>query len=96
MISILIFTFCIFNQTSIVSLHPIRLVFLIFRTNYYVMEVFEQPGSGTPALNAMAIRDQCHGNDRKHRTLLADVDVVPARSRNWYISKSRNELQQEC
>ena len=96
MISILIFTFCIFNQTSIVILHPARFVFLISRINYYVMEVIEQPGSGTPVLNAMAIRDQCHGNDRKHKTLLADVEVVPARSHNWYMFKSQNELQQEC
>ena len=60
------------------------------------MEVFEQPESGTPALNVIAIRDHCHGNDRKHRTLLLDVDVVPPRSHNWYMFKSRNELQQEC
>ena len=93
MISILIFTFRIFNKTSIVILHPTNLVFLITRINYCVMEVFEQPGSRTPALNVMAIRDQCNGNDRKHRTLLADVDVVPARSHNLYMFESRNEMQ---
>ena len=41
------------------------------------MEVLEQLGDGTPALKAMAIRDQRHANVSKQRTLLADADVVP-------------------
>ena len=41
------------------------------------MEVLEQPEGGTPALNIMAIRDQCHANVSKQRTLLADANVAP-------------------
>ena len=41
------------------------------------MEVLEQPGGGTPALNVMAIRDQHHAKVSKKTTLLADADVAP-------------------
>ena len=36
------------------------------------MEVLEQPGGGTPALNVMAIRD--HANVSK-QMLLADINI---------------------
>ena len=76
MISILIFTFYtrIINQISIIILHPIRKVFLIFRIKYCLTEVLEEPGGGTPALNVMAIRD--HANVSKQITLFADVEVA--------------------
>ena len=41
------------------------------------MEVLEQPGGGTPALNVMVIRDQRHANVSKQRMLLADADDAP-------------------
>ena len=77
MISILIFTFCIINQVSIIIPLPVRLVFVIFRINYSLTEGLGQPGGGTPALNFMAICDQRHTNVSNQRTLLADVDVAP-------------------
>ena len=40
---------------SIIILHPVMLVLLIFRFNYGQTEGLEQPGDSTPALNAMAI-----------------------------------------
>ena len=58
----------IINQISIIILHQTRLVFLIFRSNYCLMEVLEQPEGGTPALNVMAIRDHCHANVIKQRS----------------------------
>ena len=61
---------------AIIILHPVRLVFLKFRTDYCLTEGLEQPRGGTPALN-MAIRDQRHANVSKQRTLLAGVDVSP-------------------
>ena len=61
----------------IIILYQIRLVFLIFEIKYCLTEVLEQPGGGTHALNVMAIRDQCHANVSKQRTLLADADVAP-------------------
>ena len=67
----------IINQKSIIILHPIRLVFLIFKIKYCSTEVLEQPRGGTPALNIMRIRDQRLPNVSKQRTLLADVDVAP-------------------
>ena len=33
-------------------------------------------GGGTPVLNVMAIRDQCHANVSEERMLLADADVA--------------------
>ena len=59
LISVLTFTFHIINQISIIILHPIRLTLLIFGIKYCVMEVLEQPGGRTSALN-MAIHDQRH------------------------------------
>ena len=76
MISILIFTFYIINQISIIILQPIRLVFLIFRMKYCLTEVLEQPGGGIPVLNIMAIHDQRHTKVSKQRMLLADVDFA--------------------
>ena len=76
MILILIFTFYIINQICFIILYQIRLVFLIFEIKYCLTEVLEQPGGGTPALNVMPIRDQCHANVSKQRTLLADADVA--------------------
>ena len=85
---------------SIIIIHLIRLVFLIFRIKYCLTDVLEQPGGGTPVLNVMAIHDQPHANVSKRRTLLADADVVPPRhSLDHMTSKcfsSRNALQQEC
>ena len=46
----------------------------------YLTEIFEQPRSGTPALNVMTIRGQRHANGRKQGTLLTDVDVSSAQS----------------
>ena len=77
MISILIFTFYIINQVCFIILHQNRLVFLISEIKYCLTEVLEQQRGGTPALNVMAIRDQCHANVSKQRTLLADADVAP-------------------
>ena len=77
MISVLIFTFYIISQISIIILHLIRLVFLIFRINYCLTEGLEQPGGGTPTLNVMAVRDQRHTNFSQQRTLLADIDITP-------------------
>ena len=71
-----VFTFYIINQISIIILHQIMLVFLIFRT-FCLTEVLEKPGGETPALNVMVIRDPRHANVSKQRTLLADVDVAP-------------------
>ena len=78
-ISILIFTYYIINQICIIILYQIRPVFLIFEIKYFLTEVLEPPGGGTPALNVMAIRDQRHANVSKQRTLLADADVAPHR-----------------
>ena len=77
MISSLIFTIYIINQISIIIRHPIRLVFLLLKIKYCLMEVLEQPGGGTPTLNVMVIRDQGHANVSKQGTLFADVNVVP-------------------
>ena len=77
MISILIFTLYIINQSCLIILYQIRLVFLIFEIKYCLTVVLEQPVGGTPALNIMAIRDQRHANVSKERTLLADADVAP-------------------
>ena len=54
MISILIFTFYVINQISIIILHPIRLVFLMFKTKCCLTEVLEQPGGDSPTLDIMA------------------------------------------
>ena len=77
MISILIVIFYIVNQIFFIILYQIRLVFLIFEIEYYLMEVLEQPGGGIPALNVMEIRDQRYANVSKQRMLLADADVAP-------------------
>ena len=77
MVSILTFTFYIINQLSIIILHPIWLVFNIFKIKYCLPEVLEQPGGGNPVFNVMLIHDQSHANVSKQRTLLADVDVAP-------------------
>ena len=53
------------------------LVFRIFRIKSNLTEVFEKPRSGTPALNVLAIRDQCHPNISKQNTLVPDTDVAP-------------------
>ena len=74
MISILIFTFCFINQLSIIILHPVWLVFIIFKIKYCLTEVLEQPGGGSHAFNVMVIRKQRHANVSKQRT---DVDVAP-------------------
>ena len=79
MISILIFTFYIINQICFIILYQIRLIFLIFKILYCLAEVLEQQGSGTPALNVMAIQNQRHANVSKQRTLLADAEVAPHR-----------------
>ena len=77
-ISILPFTFYIIYQVLIIILRLIRLVFLIlFEIKCCLMELFEQPGCETPALNVMATRDQRPANVSKQWTLLADVDVIP-------------------
>ena len=67
---------------SIIILHPVRLVYLIFRINYSLTEGLKHLGGGTPALNAMAIRDQRHTHVSKQRTLLADVEVAPPHGTN--------------
>ena len=72
MISILI-TFCFVNQLSIIILHPIWLVFIIFKIKYCLTEVLEQLGGGLRAFNVTVIRNQRHANLSKQRT---DVDVV--------------------
>ena len=77
MISVLIFTFGFINQLSIIILHPIWLVFIIFKIKCCLTEFLEQPGGGSRAFNVMVIRNQRHANVSKQRTLLADVDVVP-------------------
>ena len=77
MISILIFAFYVINQICFIILYQNRLVFLIFEIKYCLMEVLEQSGGGTSALNVMAIRDQRHFNVSKQRTLMTDADVAP-------------------
>ena len=74
MISVLIFTFYIINQISIIILQPIRIVFLIFKIKYCLTDLLEQPEE---ELNVMTIRGQRHANVSKQTTLLADVDVAP-------------------
>ena len=71
-ISILIFTFYIINKISIIILHPIMLLFLIFKIKY-CLTVLEQPGGGTHALNVMTIRDQSYANVSKQTMLLAEA-----------------------
>ena len=78
-----VYIFYIINQISIIIIHPIRLVVLIFIIKYYlhVTEVLEQQGVGRHALNIVAIRVKRHANVRnvrKQKTLLADVDVAPS------------------
>ena len=65
------------NQISIIILRQVRLVFLIFKIKYCLMEILEQTGGRTPALNVMVIHDQCHANVGTQITLLADVNVAP-------------------
>ena len=83
MILILIFTF----QISIIILHQVGLIFLMFRIKYCIMEVLEQPKRRKSALNVMAICDQRHTNVSKQIAILADVDVDPPmtrpRSHDW-------------
>ena len=79
-ISILIFTFYIINQISIIIKHLTELIFQILTIILYLTEVlYKQPGGGTPALNVMVIRDQRHANASKQRTLLADVDITTSK-----------------
>ena len=84
MSTVLIFTFYIINQISIIILHSVWLVFLPFRVKYSRTEVLEQPGGGTPALNVKPIHDQRHAKISKVKqiTLLADVDVAPPQGTN--------------
>ena len=77
MISILIFTFYFINQISIFIQHLTRLVVWILVIKSGTAEVSEQPRGETQAFNVMAIRDKCHSNVSKQRTLLVDVDVAP-------------------
>ena len=58
----------------------------------FVKEVLEEPRSGTPALNVMAIRDQRHTNVSKQRAFLADVDIArrsidPMTGKCFFIEK---------
>ena len=76
-VSVLIVTFYIINQIFLISLHLTGQVFRIFRITSYLTEVLEQQRGRTPALNVMAIRDQCHANVSKQSTLLTDVDDAP-------------------
>ena len=76
-ISILIFTFYIINQVSILNFHITRLVLQIFRIKSDITEVSEQPKCQLSALNVKAIRDQRHTNVSKQTTLLAGDDVAP-------------------
>ena len=49
-----------------------------FKMKYlFVMEVLEQPGSGTRVHNVMVIRGLRHPNMDKQRKILANVDVTP-------------------
>ena len=63
------------------------LVFLIFRIKYCRTEVLEKPGGGTPALNVMAIHDQCHAKSvKKERFWLTSTLLRPTarpRSHDW-------------
>ena len=100
-ISILIFTFYIINQISIIIKHITHnsTSFSIFTIKSYLTEVLKKPGGGTPALNVMAIRDQGHANVSKQRMLLADVDVTTFKGRGLdrmpgKCFASRNKLQQ--
>ena len=75
-ISVLIFTFYIIKLICIIIKYPARLVFRVYSIKAYLMEVSEQPRGGTPALNVKLIRDQCHANVSKQRTLLDGVDEI--------------------
>ena len=72
-----IFTFYIIKLIFIIMLHPVRLVFLIFKIKNWLTEGLEQPRGGNPALIVTAICHQRHANVSKQTTLLADVDDAP-------------------
>ena len=90
MISVLKFTFYIINQISIIILHPIRLVFLIFKIKYCLTEVLEQPGGVTSTHNVMVICDQRHPKVSKQRTLL------PWKLKCLYWDRERNKSCASC
>ena len=79
LISILVFTFYIINQSYLIIFHPTLSVILIEWNNSFVTEVFEQAGSETHEHNVMVIHEWRHANVDKQRTLSADVDVTPPR-----------------
>ena len=95
MISVLVFTFYIINQISVIILHPIRLVFLLFRIKYCPTEVLEQLEGRNLMLNVVAIHDQRHTNVSKQRTLLADVDIAPPHGMDlitWLVNVLHPEM----
>ena len=78
LISVLIFTFYFIPFLSIIPLPENIMHFLIFRIEYCLPEVLEQPEGGTPILDVMAICDRHHTNASKQRTLLDDVNFSSA------------------
>ena len=68
-IYILLYLFGI-KLLSIITVPQKVVDFWIIRILYCLQEDLEQPEGGTPALNVMAIRDQCHANvckfDKEH------------------------------
>ena len=76
-ISILIFTFYIINQVSIIDFRITQLVLQIFLIRSDTTVVSEQPKCQLSALNVMAICDQRHANVSKQTMLLAGDDVTP-------------------
>ena len=75
-------SFYIINHISIIMLNPFRLVFLISEIKNCLTEGLEQPRGGTPALNAMTIRDQRHANVSKQRYWLTTLLRLTARTRS--------------
>ena len=85
--SILIFTFYIINQITIIILHPIKLVFLIFRIKYGLTEVLEQPGGGTSVLNVIQIMSV----NKEHYWLMSTLLRPAARSRLQLSNEPRHD-----
>ena len=98
-ISILTFTFYIFNQNYLIIVHPTPSVMQIKWNISFVTGVLEQPGSETREHNIVAIREWCQANVDKQRMLLADIDFTPSRGVDHMTFKcfaSRNESSQKC
>ena len=93
---LLIFTFYIISQTSILNLLLTRLILMIFCIKLYITEISEWPKRQSSALNVMAVRDQRHANVSNQPTLLDDVDLpkwrVCGRGCNRSVHEGMNDI----